>query len=124
MRKRMTRFVPILIIVLLIAACSTSTPWRKASVTTFELSGEALVLAYKTAGILLENGKITAVQHQEFLVAYGKAKAAYVVAGKALKAASAANTPTSVENFNMKLDVYKSALTAVDNMIIKFQAKP
>ncbi len=81
--------LPILIsIVLLVClSCTTDTPWRKATVSTYELLGAGIGATRDTAEILRTQNVITDVQLAKIKDTYNKARGAYVAAGNALKLA-------------------------------------
>ena len=96
---RRVKFLPVLLIVFLLAACASETPWRKVTVTTFELTGLTIEHAKDTTLALRDQGLVTPEQVAKIRDVYNKAKAAHTAAGNALKLASAANSAISRDQF-------------------------
>ncbi len=89
-RKIFIGFVMVLLVGLM--GCSTDTPWRKATVTTFELVGIGVGGARDTAEVLKAQGLITNAQFLKIKDVYNKAVSAYTAAGNALKLAGKAES--------------------------------
>ncbi len=86
--------LPILFIFMLLVcfACASETPWRKATVSTYELTGQGISISRETAVILRANNVITDVQLENVKGLYNKAREVYIVMGETLKAAGRAES--------------------------------
>jgi len=85
--RRVKFVLPLLLVLVLLSACASQTPWRKATVTSYEVGAIGLAEVKYDADYLLSMDLITAAQHSQVIGLYDKAKAAYITAGGVLKAA-------------------------------------
>lgn len=86
--KRKVLVLSLAIIILAsLSACQSTTPWRKAAVTTYELTGITIEQSKTTAEALKAQNLITDAQLIKIKDVYGKARLAFIAAGNALKAA-------------------------------------
>ena len=86
------RALPILISIILLAclSCANQTPWRKATVTTFELVGATVEQTKPTIEVLYANKAINEAKLAQIKEIYNKAVDIYGKAGRALKLAGQA----------------------------------
>ena len=83
------KLLPIFIVIVLLAcfSCASQTPWRKATVTTFELVGSTLEQTRPTAEMLYRNKIIDDAKLAKIKGLYNSAVDFYEKAGRALKLA-------------------------------------
>jgi len=97
MRKVKLSVVMFLALIVLVglSACASDTPWRKATVTSYELVGVGIGATKDTAEALQAQNLISAEQISKIKDAYNKARNVYVAAGNALKLAGKAESAAS-----------------------------
>lgn len=90
-------FVGLAMVLLLIGlvGCATDTPWRKATVTTYELLGVGVGATKDTAESLKAQNLITDEQLSKIKDVYNKARNVYLAAGNSLKLAGKAESAAS-----------------------------
>jgi hypothetical protein len=95
MKKKV--FVGLLAMVMVVGlmGCATETPWRKATVATYELLGVGIGAARDTSILLRSQNVITDAQLLKIKDVYNKARNSYIAAGNALKLAGQAANVTS-----------------------------
>jgi len=121
---RLGRFVPVLVLLMFVAACATA-PWRKATVTGYETAGVVIAHVKETADHLLSVDAITAAEHAKIITVYELAKSTYVTAGNILTAASATTDSikrdTLLEDYGKRLTEYHALAYEVYRLIMEFQ---
>jgi hypothetical protein len=123
-------FVGLLLLVVL-SSCATTgdqvIPWRKATVTSFELTVDVVTQAKEGADYLLSINAITAAQHVQVMVVYGQAKSAISTAGRLLKTAIALEDAVKREavlaEYDSLLAQIKADLQEIYRLIKSFQKK-
>jgi predicted DNA-binding protein YlxM (UPF0122 family) len=109
--KRVRFVLPLLLVLVLLAACAHEVPWKKPMVTTYELGGIALGEVKTGADYLLSKNLITAEQHKQVDDLYQKAKSAYKFAGDAMIEAIGVTDDIKrnalLETYNTRLDEAK-----------------
>ena len=90
MKRRISLFLVMVVMMAMVVSCASDTPWRKAAVTTYELTGITIEHSKSTAEALKAQGLITDAQLVKIKDAYNKARSVFIVAGNALKAAGKA----------------------------------
>ncbi len=76
-----------IILCFLLAGCASNAPWRKATVTTFELVGATIEQIKPTVEVLYANKAISDAKLAQIKEIYNKAVIIYGKAGRALKLA-------------------------------------
>jgi hypothetical protein len=104
--RKIKLLVPI-ILILFVMACASDTPWRRATVSTFELAGDAVAISKDTTIVLYSQHILTDVQLAKAKDLYNKAQKIYVTMGDILKAAG--RTESAVERDQL-LSQYNSLL--------------
>ena len=110
MRKITTWTQPIvfsIILCFLLAGCANNAPWRKATVTTFELIGSTLEQTRPTTEMLYRNKIINDAKLAKIKELYNRAVDFYEKAGKALKLAG--QTEDAIKR-NAHLALYEQLL--------------
>jgi len=90
MRRKASLFLVMVVILMIVTACASDQPWRKAAVTTYELTGITIEQSRITAEALYAQKLITDAQLVKIKDAYNKARSAFIAAGSALKVAGKA----------------------------------
>lgn len=120
-------FVGLLAMVLLMGliGCATDTPWRKATVSTFELVGIGVEAGRDTAQAMKAQNLITDAQLLKIKDAYNKASKAYAAAGNALKLAgraeSAARRDALLTEYDKLLTDFKALAYQVYDLVKGFK---
>ncbi len=83
------KILPILIVIVLLScvSCASNAPWRKATVTTFELVGATVEQTKPTVEVLYANKSLNDAKLAQIKEIYNKAIVIYGKAGQALKLA-------------------------------------
>ncbi len=76
-----------IVLCFLLAGCANNAPWRKATVTTFELVGATIEQTKPTVEVLYANKAISDAKLAQIKEIYNRAVDFYEKAGKALKLA-------------------------------------
>ena len=84
--------------------CASETPWRKATVTTYELLGIGIGATKDTAESLKAQNLITDEQVAKIKDVYNKTRSAYVAAGNTLKLAGKAESAVSRDSLLAEYD--------------------
>ena len=92
MKRKISLFLVVAVMMAMVVSCASDTPWRKATVTTYELVGVGIGATRDTAEGLKAQNLITDEQIGKIKVADNKAQAVYVAAGNALKLAGKAKS--------------------------------
>ena len=108
MKRQIKLFLVMVVMMAMVVSCASDTPWRKATVTTFELVGVGVGATRDTAEALKAQNLITDEQLGKIKVAYNKARNVYEAAGKALKLAGKA---VSASERDVLLTEYDKLLT-------------
>ena len=108
--------VPIILVAFLLAGCASDMPWRKATVTTFELSGIGIAHIKETAEHLRDVGAIDDAKVAEIKAIYNEAERAHEAAGDALDAAI--DTKDAIER-DILLEKFDELLTKFKNLAYK-----
>lgn len=87
MKRKILPILMAMVLLVGLSACASDVPWRKATVTTFELAGVGVGATKDTAEILRAQNLITDAQLLKIKDIYNKARDAYSKAGEALKLA-------------------------------------
>jgi uncharacterized membrane protein len=126
--RRVRFIIPLLLAVVLLAGlfgCATDTPWRKATVTTYELLGVGIVATKDTTELLKAKNVITDAQLLKIKDVYNKTRDAYAAAGKALKlagqAASVASRDASLAEYAKLLADFNTLSTQLYDLIKGFK---
>lgn len=90
MKKQFLLIGLALLLLASVSACTTDTPWRKMTVTTYELTGITIDHSRSTAEALKAQNLITDAQFTNIKAIYNKAQAVFVAAGNTLKLAGKA----------------------------------
>ncbi len=96
-----------IILCFLLAGCASNTPWRKATVTTFELVGATAEQTRPTAEVLYANKIINEAKLAKIKELYNSAVDFYEKAGRALKLAG--QTEDAIKR-NAELALYEQLL--------------
>ena len=120
----MRKFILILIVPILFA-CTSETPWRKVSVETYELLGIGIKSSQDIALSLKASGVITDEQLAKIKVTYNQARAVYIKAGETLKlagqVASSAERDKLLAEYSTLLANFKNLAQQVYDMIKNFK---
>ena len=110
--------LPILIIIILFASlsCASQTPWRKATVTTFELVGASIEQTKPTVEVLHANKAISDAKLAQIKEIYNRAVDFYEKAGRALKLAG--QTEDAIKR-NAHLALYEQLLKEFKKLSIE-----
>ncbi len=98
--KKVRSLSVVLLVLVLLAGCASNTPWRKATVVTFELVGVGIGATKDTTELLKAQGVISDAQLANIKEIYNKAVATYAKAGAALKLAGQVAS-ASERDFNL-----------------------
>ncbi len=103
------KILPIFIVIVLLAcvSCVSQTPWRKATVTTFELVGATIEQTKPTVEVLYANKAISDAKLAQIKEIYNRAVDFYEKAGRALKLAG--QTEDAIKR-NAELALYEQLL--------------
>lgn len=114
MRRRIGLFMVMVILLsmVVLVGCASDTPWRKATVTTYELVGVGIGAGKDTAEALKAQNLITDEQVGKIKVAYNKAREVYIAAGNTLKLAGQTVDATKRD----------ALLVEYDKLLINFRA--
>ena len=96
-----------IILCFLLAGCASNTPWRKATVTTFELVGATIEQTRPTTEMLYRNKLIDDTKLAKIKALYNSAVDFYEKAGRALKLAG--QTEDTIKR-NAELALYEQLL--------------
>jgi hypothetical protein len=126
MKKR--KIVPIVFVSILflsLLSCASDTPWRKASVTTYELTGTIIEHSKQTAEALKAQNLITDEQLAKIKGIYNKARDVYIAAGNSLKLAgkaeSAAKRDQLLAEYDKLLADFKKLAYELADLVNKFK---
>jgi len=101
--KSISIFTCLLLLVFCLG-CASETPWRKATVTTYELLGVGVGATKDIAVSLKAQNLITDEQLLKIKDVYNKARNSYVAAGNALKLAGKAESAISRDQLLVEYD--------------------
>ncbi len=125
MRTQIKLFMVMVVMMAMVGACASDAPWRKATVTTYELVGVGVGATKDTAEALKAQGLLTDEQLGKIKVAYNKAQAVYVAAGKALKlagkTASAADRDVLLAEYDKLLTEFRTLAYQIYDLIKGFK---
>ena len=109
-------FVISIILCFLLAGCANNAPWRKATVTTFELVGSTIEQTRPTAEVLYANKIISDAKLAQIKEIYNRAIDFYEKAGRALKLAG--QTEDAIKR-NAELALYEQLLGEFKNLSLE-----
>ena len=125
MKRQIKLFLVMVVMMAMVVSCASDTPWRKATVTTYELVGVGVGANRDIAEALKAQNLITDEQLGKIKVAYNKAQAVYVAAGKALKlagkAASASDRDVLLAEYDKLLAEFRTLAYQVYDLIKGFK---
>ncbi len=102
--KRQIKLFMVMLILLSLVGCASETPWRKATVTTYELLGMGIGAGKDTAESLKAQNLITDQQLLAIKNAYNKSREAFVAAGNTLKLAGQVQSAISRDSLLVEYD--------------------
>ena len=125
MKRKISLFLVMVVMMAMVVSCTSDTPWRKATVTTYELVGIGVGANRDIAEALKAQGLITDEQLGKIKIAYNKAQAVYVAAGRALKlagkAASASDRDVLLTEYDKLLAEFRTLAYQVYDLIKGFK---
>ena len=125
MKRKILLALVSLVLLTSLMGCATDTPWRKATVTTFELVGITQETSKSTTESLRAQNLITDEQLGKVKVIYNKARLAYLAAGNALKLAgkaeSAVNRDQLLAEYDKLLTEFRALAYQIYDLIKGFQ---
>ena len=106
MRKQIKLFLIMVVLMslMVLIGCASETPWRKATVTTYELLGMGIGAGKDTAESLKVQNLITDQQFLAIKNAYNKSREVFIAAGNTLKLAGQTQSAISRDTLLVEYD--------------------
>jgi len=125
--KRAKFLAPMILVAFLLASFSgcAGTPWKKATVVTYEIAGIGIAHVKETAEHLRSVGAIDDAQLAKIRTLYNEARDAYITAGNTLKAAieteDALKRDALLEKYGKLLEQFRALAYEIADLLNKLK---